>query len=490
MMQANPIPPRPSTPPSLTEEAFAPEAPVQDPQAFEVFWQADVTASGAATVTSNVQGHPATSSFDGGDVRVARAWVWRELLAAAPDLPAGTRCTILDELTGTHVLDSTGITDLDYAPALDGYDATTGQGTAPTLGIAGPTIQRRTISAPSRRVVLIAVLCVAILLAAVLGTVWAGGQTRGTASREPAPAGTTNGLWVLPSEVQFPVAAGNVAAGTTAGSLVIFDGTTGAPVTGDEPFPEVRDPATIHAAAGDGLAVIGTSESSGVAVLNGKAVPYTDKGAVLDRGPVPVLVGGTAKDRTFWVFKDGQPEQVKPPAPGNSLFGGLPDSGSVWAAAGGKVTYVSGKGPARTVTLTPPAAGASVSSWLKVSEDSAIVLWKTGGGQVLAEHSTDAGAAGAITAQTAIDETDRVTADSGVVLLTRDTTTSTFPEAKTAARCQQPVVTAQSLWCPGDGDSWTSDGRTVPGEPTASGDGFALIAQDGRAVAVPIDPRK
>ncbi|MFK4637162.1 hypothetical protein, partial [Paenarthrobacter histidinolovorans] len=225
-----------------------------------------------------------------------------------------------------------------------------------------------------------------------------------TQASAPSSASSDAGrLWSVPDEVSVVAAAGDLVAGTDKGALVLFEGTTGKPVP-VEGTVTVDDPSKVRAVSGGGLSVIAVSETSGVAVAGGTARAYEGKGALLDRGPVPVLVGGTAEARTFWVFRDGVPAQVQPPAAGNSIFGGLADGGSVWAASGGKVTYVPSKGGPRTVALAPPVPGATVSSWLSVDETTAVVLWKAGSSRVLAEHSTTAEGEGAVAAKVALAE--------------------------------------------------------------------------------------
>lgn len=491
MIPAHSIPPRPSTAPTLATEPW-----VQDPGVVDTYWRAEVTASGTATIRTNTPGAPAAADFDGRDVRLARAWVWKELLSAAQNLPAGTHCTIQDELTGTHVLEAgpgiAGMIGDPVADIIDHHDETADHETGHCPAIDAAPVKRRPETTLARRVALISVLTALVVLAGVLASIWALGQVHGTTAHAPTPTGTKAGLWAVPPEVEYPVAAANLVAGTKTGGLVLFEGTTGTPVPVEGgTAPAVKDPAMVQAAAGDGLTVIGTSEVSGVAVFDGKAVAYTDKGAVLDRGPVPVLVGGTAKARTFWVFRDGKPVQVQPPAPGNSLFGGLPGGGSAWAAVGGKITYVPGTGAPRTVTLAAPAAGATVSSWLQVNEISAVVLWRSGAGQVLAEHNF-AGSEGTITNQVKLAATDTATPDSGLVLLHQSGNTTAFPADPDAPDCAEPALTHRNLWCPGNGSSWTSAHATVPGKPQASGEGFALVAQeDGRlTVAAEITHKK
>ncbi|MFC8041562.1 hypothetical protein ACFUOZ_19600 [Paenarthrobacter sp. NPDC057355] len=309
--------------------------------------------------------------------------------------------------------------------------------------------------------------------------------TSNPAPATPPAATGTGPLWTIPENVTALAAAGLVVAGTSDGSLALYEGPTGKaiPMQGKVAVP---DAGLVKAASGDGLTVISVSEASGVAVVQGTVHPYEGKGAVLDRGPVPVLVGGTAQAKTFWVFNDGAPVQVQPPERGNSLFGGLPGGGSIWAAAGGKVTYVPASGAPRTIPLLPPVPGATVSTWLSAGEATTTILWKAGNSHVLAEHDTSAEGKGEIKAKTALEDGDTVSTDSGLTVLHhKDGTSEAYPATAHDPRCADPVITSKTLWCPGPDSAWRSGTASVPGQPAAAGAGFALIFQDNHTQVLP-----
>lgn len=349
-----------------------------------------------------------------------------------------------------------------------------GQGEAPATGTSRPR--------KGKTVLVLATAGIAVLACAVAGV-----ATITQAVAPPREVSGTGALWSIPDDVSAVAAAGDLVAGTSKGALVLFEGTTGKPVPVQGKVA-VPDATKVRAASGDGISVIAVTETSGVVVAGGTARAYEGKGALLDRGPVPVLVGGTAEDRTFWVFRDGVPVRVQPPEAGNSIFGGLAGGGSVWAATGGKVTYVPATGEPRTVTLVPPAPGATVSGWLSVNETTVVVLWKAGDSRVLAEHTTAADGKGSITAKTALAEGDTVTPVSGTTLLRQGGVSVAFPVGADDPRCADPVLTSKALWCPGPDDIWSSAAALVHGEPTAAGAGFALVVQDGQTLAVPAKP--
>lgn len=316
----------------------------------------------------------------------------------------------------------------------------------------------------------------------------------------PAPASSATqtpgaALWSVPEGVVPVSAAGSVVAGVDREGLVLLSGQDGSriPVAGTV---KVTDTSLFRAGAGGGLSVVDVGGGSGAAVLGGTATAYEDKGALLTRGPVPVLVGGTTQSRKFYVFRDGKPAEVEPPSKGAGLFGGLADGGSAWAVAGGKVTYVPAQGAARTVSLTAPAAGASVTSWVAVTEKSATVIWQAGTSRILAVHATGPGATGEAAFQRGLAEGEDAAGDSGKVLLGTGAITAGVPDRISAVvspgsenvqaespACPDPVVAGPSLWCAADGGDWSGQGFTVPGKPIAAGDGFVLVTEgEGQAV--------
>lgn len=441
----------------------------------------------AATATVEVDGS-AILSLDGTDHKFAGTSVEttrlriRELVAEYAAKTGQPQTLKAHDSTGTWqtIIHPDGRTEAVSAPAA-------GDAAEPLIAAEEPAKPEITCDTSVRRSKVtsrVALSAVGLLLIACA----AAAAVTITSNPAPVPtsaASSTGPLWTVPENVTALAAAGAVVAGTSDGSLALYEGTTGKaiPMQGKVAVP---DAGLVKAASGDGFTVISVSEGSGVAVVQGTVHPYEGKGAVLDRGPVPVLVGGTAQAKTFWVFRDGVPVQVQPPERGNSLFGGLPGGGSIWAAAGGKVTYVPASGAPRTVPLLPPVPGATVGTWLSVGEATATILWKAGNSHVLAEHDTSAEGKGEIKAKTALEDGDTVSTDSGLTVLRhKDGTSEAYPATGNDQRCADPVITSKTLWCPGPDSAWRSGTASVHGQPAAAGAGFALVFQDSHTQVLP-----
>ncbi|ALE04790.1 hypothetical protein AL755_03650 (plasmid) [Arthrobacter sp. ERGS1:01] len=341
----------------------------------------------------------------------------------------------------------------------------------------------------------------ALSVAAVAGVIFAGGLYPVTASPSagasvvPSPGAKT--LWSLPKGAAVSKAAGPVVATVMDGSLALFDGSTGKPLDLKEALL-VAKPSTVRMSSGSGVTVIDTGQDAGVVVIEGKATVYKGKGTLSTRGPVPVLVGGTTGARKTYAAIDGALKEVTAPQPGNSLFGGLPGGGTVWAVAGGKVTYVPATGAHRTVTLASPLKGAKVTSWVAVSATHTALIWTKDKTTVLAVHATGLGAKGAVELKQIIKEGQTAMVDYGLLVLGPSGVNTKTPGPLSAVFSlsggkavsipvppQPPLVMGGRLWLPGEGGSWSANGFTVPGIPVAVGDGFALTTQGERFAVFP-----
>lgn len=291
-------------------------------------------------------------------------------------------------------------------------------------------------------------------------------------------------------------AAGPVVAGVWKNHLVLFDAFKGEKLTGDNDLV-FSDLTQVRVFSGGGVSVVDAGKNAGVFVINGKATQYEGKGALLPRGTVPVLVGGTANDRKYFAICNGSLVAVKGPQAGNSLFGGLPGGGTVWAVAGGKVTYVPATGTHRTITLASPLAGAKVTSWVAVSETHTALIWTKGTDSVLAVHATGPGAKGAVELKQPLQNGQTAWADfplvvigpgkAGVKASGAPTSVISLQEKKTVATSVPTgaALVGGQLWTPAKAGTWTAGGFTAPSQPVAVGDGFALVAEGEKFVAVP-----
>lgn len=303
-------------------------------------------------------------------------------------------------------------------------------------------------------------------------------------------------LWRLPDGITGAKAAGSVVAGIADGHLSAFDGAKGTSLL-DGNGLVVAEQAQVRAFTGGGVSVVDAGNGAGVFVIDGKATQYESKGALLSRGPVPVLVGGTAKARQYFAVRKGALVAVKAPQAGNSLFGGLPGGGTVWAVAGGKVTYVPATGAHRTVTLASPLVGAKVTSWVAVSETHTALIWTKGTDSVLVVHATGPGAKGAVELKQPLKTGQSAWTDGALVVIGPGKAGVQAPGALVAIIALQgkkavatPVpkgaaLVAGQLWTPTKAGTWTAGGFTSPSQPVAAGDGFALVAEGGKFVAIP-----
>ncbi|MFK4299170.1 hypothetical protein ABH924_004351 [Arthrobacter sp. GAS37] len=373
-------------------------------------------------------------------------------------------------------------------------EAVNGTGAGPDRAVEPMKIPKRP---GRRRAVLIGAGVAGVLAVVAAGVVVASSSLpRPTPEASGAPV-TASPLWTVPEGVSPLAAAGSVVAGVDGQGLVLLSGKDGSriPISG---AVKVADTSAVRAGAGDGLGVVDTGNGSGVAVVDGKAAAYEGKGSLLTRGPVPVLVGGSAQGRNFYVFRAGAPVQIQSLRAGDSLFGGMPGGGSVWAVSGGKVTYVPAAGVSWTVALSAPVAGASVASWVSVNERRTVVIWQAGASRVLAVHSTGPGASGGIEFQQSLAAGEEAVGTSGQVLIGSGPDSAgglstvsgvialgADKPAVSAPGCAGPVVAAGTLWCPADAGSWSVAGFTVPGKPLAAGDGFVLVTEGKGQAAVP-----
>lgn len=347
----------------------------------------------------------------------------------------------------------------------------------------------------SRKGILIGVASLMVLGAA--GGAFAYLSSAGS-DAQAAPAGSSRQVLWHGAAGAVPVgASGSLVAAVDGSQLILLDGLTGTKLQDVKDAP-VADASKVSIASGGNLTVVDTGADNGVLVLDGKASSYSDKGTLLARGPIPVIVGGKAGDRKNFVVKDGALVEVQAPARGNSLFGGLPGGGTVWAVSGGKVTYVPATGDQRTITLVPPVAGATVSSWVATAESRTAVIWKTGESSKLAVHATGAGATGAVEYELALKDGETALANEGRIVVGPGPISTTSPGAistvvtldgekvtTSTPACPSPLVTAEQLWCAGDKGRWMAGDFSVPSEPITAGKGFVLLTEGEGFVAVP-----
>lgn len=309
-------------------------------------------------------------------------------------------------------------------------------------------------------------------------------------------AESASALWTLPEGIVPVASSESFIVGTRGEDLTIVQGLDGTELYTAKGI--ATDSSVVRAASGPGMTIADAGNGGGVLIVDGKATPYEGKGDLLARGPVPVLVGGKAGDRKNFVVKDGALVEVQAPARGNSLFGGLPDGGTVWAVSGGKVTYVPATGDQRTITLVPPVAGATVSSWVATAESRTAVIWKTGDSSVLAVHATGTGATGTVEYKLALKDGEAALANEGRLLVGPGPISTTSPGAistvisldgekisASAPACPSPLVTSEQLWCAGDKGQWMAGDFSVPSEPITAGKGFVLLTEGEGFVAVP-----
>lgn len=346
----------------------------------------------------------------------------------------------------------------------------------------------------SRKGILIGVA--SLMAAGIAGGVVAYVSSAGSGAHAAPADSSRSVLWQGPAGAVPVGASGSLVAAVDSSQLVLLDGLTGTKLQDVKDAP-VADASQVRIASSGNLTVVDTGADNGVLVLDGKASRYSDKGTLLARGPVPVIVGGKAGDRKNFVVKDGALVEVQAPARGNSLFGGLPGGGTVWAVSGGKVTYVPATGTQRTITLAPPVVGATVSSWVATAESRTAVIWKTGDSSVLAVHATGAGATGTIEYELKLKDGETALANAGRVLVGPGPVSITSPGAistvisldgekvtSSTPACPSPLATAEQLWCAGEKGQWMAGDFSVPSEPITAGKGFVLLTEGEGFVAI------
>lgn len=317
-----------------------------------------------------------------------------------------------------------------------------------------------------------------------------------THAAAPEATETASALWTLPKGIVPVASSESFIVGTRGEDLTIIQSLDGTELYTAKGI--ATDSSVVRAASGPGVTIADAGKGGGVLIVDGKATPYEGKGDLLARGPVPVLVGGKAGDRKNFVVKDGALVEVQAPAQGNSLFGGLPGGGTVWAVSGGKVTYVPATGDQRTITLAPPVAGATVSSWVATAESRTAVIWKTGDSSVLAVHATGDGATGTFEYELKLKDGETALANVGRILVGPGPISTTSPGAistvitldgekvnASTPACPSPLVTAEQLWCAGEKGQWMAGDFSVPSEPITAGKGFVLLTEGEGFVAVP-----
>jgi hypothetical protein len=344
-----------------------------------------------------------------------------------------------------------------------------------------------------------------LLSLAAVGTVAGFSINAATSSTAPsaqaptptsAPTAGPKVLWRLPDGITGMKAAGPIAVGVVNGHLAVFNSATGTRMTGANNLV-VADPAQVRVFSGGGVSVVDAGNGAGAFVINGKATQYQGKGALLARGPVPVLVAGAGTTRKYFAVRNGALVGVKVPQSGNSLFGGLPGGGTIWAVAGAKVTYVPATGTHRTITLASPLKGAKVTSWVAVSETRTALIWTKGKDSVLAVHATGPGAQGAVELKQPLNAGQTAWADGAQVVIgpgKAGVKASGALVAVISLQGQKAVVTpvpegaalvGGQLWTPSTAGAWAAGGFTSSSQPVAAGDGFALVAEGEKFVAVP-----
>lgn len=424
-----------------------------------------VDAGGNVTVLS--EGIQTVHQF--GDVRAARAWV-HSLLAG---LPAGAQVRVEDELTGTHTLEVVLLAPSEPEPD-------------PAPGVAALPAAAATFAPRPRKKTLVMGAAAAVVL--LSGAVVAATVSTQSPSTDAVPAPSTTPpaststpsapASVFPAGFVAQAAAGNLIAGTGPdGAVQLFTAPDATPVAG----PALKAASRLQAASGDGVTVISTGTDAGIIATAGKTSSYARTGQLQARGPVPALVGGTAKAPLSYVIRDGKAVQVKPPVKGASFVGALPGGGSAWSAPGSKLVLSTPGKPARSLTLAAPAKGATVASWVTVSQTRVAVVWKSKAGQVLRIHELSKGTA--ITTL-ALGKSASVEAMGNSQFLIREGAAPlrwmSLSEAKKGAQPHRTscapgsAVIAGTIWCPSKGESWTSGALNVPAKPVAAGTGFVL----------------
>lgn len=343
--------------------------------------------------------------------------------------------------------------------------------------------------------VLLAASAAVVLAGLVAGAVVVSSMSPGATAESSAPAAAVQPLWIVPDGTVPVEAAGPVVAAVDAGELVLFSGTDGTRI--DSPVPvKVPDISRLRVAAGDDLSIVDAGTGHVVTIQDGQSSGRVLEGALLARGPVPVLISGEGQTRKSFIFRDGAPAEVHAPTKGNSLFGGLAGGGSVWAVAGGKVTYVPAQGETRTVPLAAPVPNAAVGSWVAVNEDRTVVIWQAAGHRVLSVHATGSTGSGEVLFQRDLAEGEEAAGGPEQVLIGKElggaaakVSAVLDPGAEkvqaVAPPCPDPVLPGFGVWCPDGEDSWSSKNFTVPGKPIAAGDGFVLVAERTGTAVLP-----
>ncbi|PPB49524.1 hypothetical protein C4K88_07480 [Arthrobacter pityocampae] len=265
---------------------------------------------------------------------------------------------------------------------------------------------------------------------------------------------------------------------------------------GSTPAPEGS-----RVGVGPDFMVVATSTdgtSSGAVITSTGIVPFTDEpGALIRRGTVPFLAGGTGAEQFALIYRNDQWEEVETPTPGLAPLAAT-ESSVVWLGTGRSLTLTDYSGDiTRESTLTTPENAVEATQRAFITDTLIGVVWTSADGTK--DLVTHALTTGEILEQTPVDaqifdktgawitsSTSPPEVDSAAVPRSYWTLDGDTPE-KLSAPCSDPIPSGRTLWCSegnifadSSGASLPAGTRPIPSPtdtvPAISGDQLALYS--------------
>ncbi|MGX5718030.1 hypothetical protein [Arthrobacter sp. MAHUQ-56] len=302
----------------------------------------------------------------------------------------------------------------------------------------------------SRWALALAIALVLVLLAALLIPLFAGvisnpGTPSEEASASPAPvAGDV--LWTIPGGANLVGSTGDLVASYQAGKLSLREGQTGAEQKLG-PFEVPGKPARV---LGPELIAVQFNDDK-VLVVGSYDSRSTVEGVIQGRGTRPVIVSKDQRKYLTLKEADSGIKELRAVPAGESVLGAVPQ-GVVFASADSVRV-----GEAKAVKMTAPAAGARVSAWVAVTNETVVAEW----GNTVVIHDIRTGA---VLDQAPIGG-ERTTFDQGVVINGGKTVSG----KAFVNLCNGYAVVSGQVWCPSPSGTWTSGSARLPEKPAAAG---------------------
>lgn len=376
---------------------------------------------------------------------------------------------------------------------------------APT--VAAPTTaedltdQLDTSPQPRRtgRALVVALVILALLLALAAALILP--RLAGPAPENQEPAGWRQAWEAAPTSGPITAAATQVAG---AGVILNVDGGAAEAYRQDDGgfIGSALAPEGTRIGVGPEFVVLATSTegtSSGAVITPNGVTPFSEEpGALIRRGSVPFLAGGTGAEQFALVYRNSEWARVDAPTPGLAPLA-VTESSVVWLGTGRAITLTDYSGSVTSEsTLKTPEGAAEATQRAFVTDSLIGVVW-TGedGDRELVTHSPTTGEilesvpvavevfdkTGAAITSTADGEESN---DSSV--MRRYWTLSGNTPENPAAPCADPIPSGGTAWC-AEGDTFTdSNGESLPAgtrpipsttdtTPAISGDQLALYSR-------------